>query len=148
MTSDIGAETSEQAQFFCYLGRYLLQRRFLLDLDKIVSELKSERDRIGRAISALLEGAGLASAARRTKAKAASPKRGKGITPAGRKRLSQAMKARWAARKSKPSSTSGATTPVRLKPRGGMSTAGRKRIAEAMRKRWAEKKKAAMKAGG
>ena len=112
-----------------------------MDLDKIVSELKSERDRIGRAISALLEGAGLASAARWTKGKAASPKRGKGITPAGRKRLSQAMKARWAARKSK--STSPSRTPaIVAKRRGGMTAAARKRISEAMKKRWAEKRKA------
>jgi hypothetical protein len=124
-----------------------------LDLDKIVSELESERDRIGKAINALLEGVGLASAARRTKGKAASPKRGKGITPAGRKRLSQSMKARWAARNSQlpASSRSAASVAEASAPKkrgGGMTAAGRKRISEAMKKRWAEKKKAATKAGG
>jgi hypothetical protein len=124
-----------------------------LDFDKIVSELKGERDRIGRAISALLEGVGLASSPKRPSVKAVAPKRGKGITPAGRRRLSQAMKARWAARSSKsptasrsPVSLAGASAPK--KRGGGMTAAGRKRISEAMKKRWAEKKKAATKAGG
>ena len=116
-----------------------------MDLDKIVSELESERDRIGKAINALLEGVGLASATRRTKGTAASPKRGKGITPAGRKRLSQAMKARWAARKSK-STSPFRTQAIVAKRRGGMTAAGRKRISEAMKRRWAEKRKTATKA--
>jgi hypothetical protein len=70
---------------------------------RIVSELKSERDRLNRAI-ALLENE--ATAARRTAMSvkpAASRKRGRSLTPAGRKRLSEAMKKRWADRKKKSS---------------------------------------------
>jgi hypothetical protein len=76
-----------------------------VDLEKIVAELKSEMDRIGRAIG-LLEtqeapkrrgrppGSGMA--------KAASKKPGRrGLTPAGRKRLSEMMKKRWAERRMK-----------------------------------------------
>jgi hypothetical protein len=118
-----------------------------LDFDKIVSELKSERDRIGRTINALLEGAGLAASAKQPAVKAVAPKRGKGITPAGRRRLSQAMKARWAGRSSKSPTASrgaakvaGASAPK--KRGGGMTAAGRKRVSEAMKKRWAEKRKA------
>ena len=96
-----------------------------------------------RAISALLEGVGLASAASRTKGKAASPKRGNGITPAGRKRLSQAMKARWAQRRT-PTAVTGTRTAIAAEPkpkeRRKMSAAGRRNIAAAMKKRWAEKK--------
>jgi hypothetical protein len=75
-----------------------------LDLERIVSELKSERDRISRAI-ALLE-----NESTRTTRRIAMPiktapskKRSRGITPAGRKRLSEAMKKRWADRKKKSS---------------------------------------------
>ena len=78
-----------------------------MDLEKIVAELKREMERIGEAIG-LLEtsessprpGRGrprIASAAPSTK-----PRR-KGLTPAGRKRLSEMMKKRWAERRKKQS---------------------------------------------
>ena len=111
-----------------------------MDIDRILSELRSERDRIGRAINALLEGAGLAAAPTRGRPRG----RGKGITAAGRKRLSEAMKARWAARRTKTSAK--AAPAASRKRRGGMSPAGRKRIAEAMKRRWAEKRKASSQA--
>jgi len=78
-----------------------------LDLDKIVGELKKERARIDRAIAAL-EGSAPPAIAKRTNAPAQRPsesrtkKRG-GITPQGRKRLSLAMKKRWAERRKKDS---------------------------------------------
>jgi hypothetical protein len=75
-----------------------------LDLARIVSELKSERDRISCAI-ALLE-----NESTRTTRRVATPikmapskKRRRGLTPAGRKKLSEAMKKRWADRKKKSS---------------------------------------------
>jgi hypothetical protein len=73
-----------------------------LDLQKIVSELKAERDRIDRAINAL-DGRASSSAATKTRAvsaPASGPRRG-GITPEGRSRLSLAMKKRWAERAKK-----------------------------------------------
>jgi hypothetical protein len=72
-----------------------------LDLDRIVSELKSERDRISRAIS-LLENEST-KIVRKTAApsKMAASKKRSRLTPAGRKRLSEAMKKRWADRKKK-----------------------------------------------
>jgi hypothetical protein len=120
-----------------------------LDLDKIVAELKSEQDRIGRAINALLEGTGLTGPARRSDRKDVAPKRRGGITPAGRRRLAAAMKARWAARRAKSAPTSNKPTTVAKaaapKKRGGLTAAGRKRLSEMMKKRWAEKRKAASK---
>jgi hypothetical protein len=75
-----------------------------LELARIISELESERDRISRAI-ALLE-----NESTRTTRRIAMPiktapskKRSRGLTPAGRKRLSEAMKKRWADRKKKSS---------------------------------------------
>ena len=62
-----------------------------MDIESILHQLRSERDRIERAIKAL-EG----SAPGRSSRQAA--KTG-GITAAGRRRLSEMMKARWAARR-------------------------------------------------
>jgi len=79
-----------------------------LDLERIVADLKQERDRLNRAI-AELEGTNSSRNVRKsgatvpralTKA-AAEDKRGKGLTPDGRRRLSLAMKKRWAERKRK-----------------------------------------------
>ena len=78
-----------------------------MDLDKIVEELKNERARIDRAIAAL-EGSVSPAIAKMTKALTERPsklrvnKRG-GITPQGRRRLSLAMKKRWAERRKKDS---------------------------------------------
>jgi len=78
-----------------------------LELDKIVEELKKERARIDRAIAAL-EGSASPAIAKRAKAlterssELRVKKRG-GITPQGRKRLSLAMKKRWAERRKKDS---------------------------------------------
>jgi hypothetical protein len=74
-------------------------RRAKLDLARILAELKSERDRIDRAISALAAVGVIATGANPSK-RMGRPKRS-GITPAGRKRLSEAMKKRWAEKKKK-----------------------------------------------
>jgi len=78
-------------------------------------------------------------------------KRG-GITPAGRKRLAEAMKRRWAEGKFKGRSSRGKSSPkagraiavqakAGPKRRGGLTPAGRKRLSEMMKKRWAERRK-------
>ena len=75
-----------------------------MDLQRIVADLKQERDRLSRAI-AVLEGS---NSPRAVKTGVATPpppalkgkKRG-GLTPEGRRRLSLAMKKRWAERKKK-----------------------------------------------
>ena len=78
-----------------------------MDLEKIVAELKQEMERIGRAIG-LLEQSGPTKARRGRKpgsgasASSNKPKR-RGLTPAGRKRLSEMMKKRWAERRKKQS---------------------------------------------
>jgi hypothetical protein len=76
-----------------------------LNAEKILSELKTERDRLGRAIEALEGGAPRRTTAKAAKAAAPAPastgkKRGR-LTAAGRKRLSEAMKRRWAERRKK-----------------------------------------------
>jgi hypothetical protein len=126
--------------------RKLSSKETILDLTKIITELKSERDRIGRAISALLDDAKAAVVGATTTRKAAAPastRRGKGLTAAGRKRLSEAMKRRWADRRGKGSSAPKAAAVAAPKRRGGLTPAGRKKLSEAMKRRWAERKKKA-----
>ena len=77
-----------------------------MDTDRIVEELKQERTRLDRAIAALGGPASRKVVARKTRVTAQPPvaaqatKRG-GMTPEGRKRLSLAMKKRWAERRKK-----------------------------------------------
>ncbi len=79
-----------------------------MEIDKIVSDLKKERDRLVRAISALVGMGSTATGAKRGRKRgpkaAAAPKAKKrrgGISKEGRKRLSELMKKRWAERRKK-----------------------------------------------
>jgi hypothetical protein len=72
----------------------------MLDIHRILTELEDERDRLDRAIT-LLKGIESPGTARKTAAPSTSkskPRR-RGLTPAGRKRLSEMMKKRWAERR-------------------------------------------------
>ena len=106
-----------------------------MDIQSLVSSLKAERGRIDQAISAL-EGltSGSARRGRPPKAKPAAPaaRKSRNMSAAARKRISEAMKKRWAA-------WHGKSAPKRK----AMSPAARKRLSEMMKKRWAEQKKAA-----
>ena len=107
-----------------------------MDVGSIIAELKTEQERIGRAIAALLDGASLVRRGRPPKA-AGRPKGG--ISPEGRRRLALAMKRRWAAGKMK-KAASVAKVKASQKSGGGMSPAARKRLSEMMKKRWAERR--------
>ena len=74
-----------------------------MDLDKIVSDLTAEKDRIFRAIEALLQAPSKRGPNKGVKCQPATGQRPGGITPEGRRRLSLAMKKRWAERKRKKS---------------------------------------------
>ena len=124
------------------------KRERILDIQSIVAELKNELTRIGTAIG-LLEGDAPpkkrpgrppASAA----AKVQAGRRGRGLTPAGRLKLSQALKLRWAQRRGvtgAPRASTPAAAAVKPKKRGGITAAGRKKLSDAMKKRWAAKKR-------
>ena len=78
-----------------------------LDVEKIVAELEKERDRLNQAIAALTGHTRL-TAARKTVAtngKFRGRQRHRGLTPAGRKRLSDMMKKRWAKKRRKAKSS-------------------------------------------
>jgi len=113
-----------------------------MDLHRIVSELRSERDRIDRAIASLEKGT--VGRPARTSVSAASTKQGRGISAAGRKRLSEAMKRRWAERRAKSIKPTPSVS-VSAKKGGGMTPAARKRLSQMMKKRWAERRKNGLK---
>jgi hypothetical protein len=73
-----------------------------LELERILFELRTERDRIDKAIVAL-EGIGFQRRPGRPKAATSTPTAGgrRQMSAAARKRLSEAMKKRWAERKRK-----------------------------------------------
>ena len=80
-------------------------RRATLDTGRIVAELKRERDRLSKAIAAL-DGDSSHSAARTSAVPSRATRsrvKGDRLTPAGRKRLSEMMKKRWAERRKKAS---------------------------------------------
>ena len=77
-----------------------------MEIDSIVADLKKERDRVVKAIAALV-GMGSAPTGKRrgrkpgVKAAATTRKRRGGISKEGRKKLSELMKKRWAERRKK-----------------------------------------------
>jgi hypothetical protein len=106
-----------------------------MDIQTIVTDLKAERNRIDKAISALerLTSRSSARRGRPPKAKQLVPTPGKkprGMSAAGRRRISEAMKKRWAI-------WHGKSAPKR-KP---MSPAARKRLSAMMKERWVQRKK-------
>jgi hypothetical protein len=80
-----------------------------VNLQSIIAELQNERDRIDRAIAVLNGTATANTAIRKNRASTtkrsvtSSRKSGGHLTAAGRKRLSQLMKKRWAERRRKAS---------------------------------------------
>jgi hypothetical protein len=110
---------------------------------KIIAELRAERDRIDEAIAAIggLSGTGVRRG--RPAGSLSATKRGgrQRMSKAARKRISVAMKARWAAKKkgARPQQKSAA----KQKRRGGITRAGRKRLSEMMKQRSAAKRKQA-----
>ena len=111
-----------------------------MDLDSIISELRREQDRIGRAIAALLDDAAVVRRGRPPKA-TPKPKSG-GMSPEGRRRIALAMKRRWAAQRAKsvPAKVAVPAKTAAPKKHGGITPAGRRKLAEAMKRRWAEGK--------
>ena len=70
-----------------------------------------------------------------------APTKKKGVlTAAGRRKLSELMKARWAARRK-----AGATKAAPSAKKGGLTPAGRRRLSQLMKARWAARRKAARK---
>ena len=69
-----------------------------MTIERILADLKEERDRLNQAISAL-EGQGARGGRRATSA--GGPRRRRRMSPDARRRISEMMKKRWAERKRK-----------------------------------------------
>ncbi len=104
-----------------------------MDTNRILAELRVERDRIDGAIAAIegLNSTGRRRAGRPPRAGATRNRRGR-MSAAARRKLSRLLKQRWAQGKMKRAK---ASKPVRR-----ISRAARKRIAAAQRARWAKVK--------
>ena len=110
-----------------------------METARILEELREELNRLNQAIAALESLDGTATATTPAAKVVPTQSGRRGLTPAGRRRLSAMMKARWAARRkaaAKPTSTkTGAHKP--------MSAATKKRLSLLAKRRWAARKKAA-----
>jgi hypothetical protein len=107
-----------------------------MDTRTILADLKTELNRLNQAIAALesLDGAATATTPAAIAAPAHAKKRE--LTPAGRRRLSEKMKARWAARRkqfAKPA-------PAKKAAHKPMSAATKKRLSILAKMRWAARK--------
>ncbi len=110
-------------------------------LKDIIQKLEHQRTAIDRALSALheIDGTGVEADLAESPAVAPAATRKGGMTPEGRRRLSEALRKRWAAKRAASGHTS-AGRPAKRK--GGMTPEGRKRLSEALRQRWAAKRAA------
>jgi hypothetical protein len=118
-----------------------------MDIQTIVAQLRQETSRIEQAIAALV---GLGSQpARRGRppkvshARPASGQKRRHMSLAARKRVSTAMKQRWAKWKGKSAPKQVKAAPKQPGRRPHLSAAAKKRLSELMKARWAERKKAA-----
>jgi hypothetical protein len=114
-------------------------------LKDIIRKLEYQRTAIDKALTALhqidgtdLESGSAASTAAASGAAIIVARKG-GMTPEGRRRLSEALRKRWAAKRAASGHVS-AGRPAKRK--GGMTPEGRRRLSEALRKRWAAKRAA------
>jgi hypothetical protein len=113
------------------------------NVENVISQLETQRSAIDRAISALREVAGKSPLAKVTSPSSNGQPRKRHLSPEGRRRIIEATKRRWAAKRANRTGTASKRTATTR--RGAMSPEGRKRLALAMKKRWAAAKKAGKK---
>lgn len=119
-------------------------------LELALKGLEAERQRIDDEMSEIHEqlGSRAATVSAASQARAAADGQSKGnLTPAGRRKLSEMMRKRWAQKRKAGSggASMSAASAQANKPKtgGNLTPAGRKKLADMMRKRWAAKRKAA-----
>ena len=108
-----------------------------MDLQDVVNQLRVERTRIDRAISAL---EGVTSESHRRRGRPPKARQRRHMSAAARKRISVAMKQRWARWKGKSAPKQNKTAAKKPGRRPHMSAAAKKRLSELMKARWAERK--------
>ena len=113
-------------------------------LELALKGLESERTRLEEEIADIRQRLG-GGGARQAMASAA-PTRARGrrgrLSAEGRRKISEMMKARWAARRRQGGAAAApAAKPARAAGKNRLSAAGRRAISEAMKRRWAERRK-------
>jgi hypothetical protein len=113
------------------------------NVENVISQLEEQRSAIDRAISALREVNGAPSTGPGVHRIGQSKTKKRRLSAEGRRRIIEATKKRWAAKRMAEAGTatkraSGASRSRRSK----LSDEGRRRLALAMKKRWAAAKKA------
>ncbi len=118
----------------------------MINVENVISQLERQRSAIDRAISALREATGVSPSAKVASSSVNGRPRKRRLSPEGRRRIIEATKRRWAAKRAQDTGAASkrAAAPSRSR-RGAMSAEGRKRLALAMKKRWAAAKKAGKK---
>jgi hypothetical protein len=111
------------------------------NVENVISQLEEQRSAIDRAISVLREVNDSSAAPTGVHPRVQGKTGKRRLSPEGRRRIIEATKKRWAAKRLADAGT--ATKPAAVSSRRSrLSTAGRKRLALAMKKRWAAAKKA------
>src|SRR5271167_2030004 len=117
-----------------------------MDIQNLIAELSGERNRLDRAIAAL---EGLTQPTRhrgrppKSRITAIAPgKKRRSMSAAARKRISAAMKKRWATWGSKSAPKVAKAAPKKSSGRRTMSAAARKKLSALAKARWAERRKA------
>ena len=132
---------------FLRLGK---DRRYMpakLDNDILAAAIEGFEDRKKRIDAQIAEIRQLMTGDRTEPAATPEPgRKRRKVSAAGRKRMAEAQRKRWAAKKQS-SEAPKAAKPEAQKPKRKMSAAGRKRISEATKRRWALVRAAASKAG-
>ena len=109
-----------------------------MNIDNLLGQLRSELSRIEQAVAAL---EALAGGARPKRGRPPKAGRTRHMSAAARKRISEAMKQRWAKWKGKSAPKAKAAAPKKA-VRRLMSPAARKKLSAMMKARWEERKKA------
>jgi len=112
-----------------------------MNVDNLLSQLRAELNRIEQAIAALVALGG----GEEARPKRGRPPKAKGarhMSAAARKRISEAMKQRWAKWKGKTAPKQAKAKPPKKAARRPMSAAAKKKLSAMMKARWEERKKA------
>ena len=111
-------------------------------LISIITQLERQKAGIEQALAALREVDG--TPADEPNVTTPATRKG-GMTPEGKKRLVEALRKRWAAKKATARKSAGdaARKEAPAKRKGNFTPEGRKRLAEAMKRRWVVKRAAA-----
>lgn len=110
------------------------------ELDHIIAQLEQQAEAIDRALSALRHLGG-SHRSRETPAQSQAAVSKRGITPAGRRRIAEALRRRWAQKRAAKAEQERAQKNAAAAQKR-RETLARKRRSEAMKKSWAAKRAA------